>query len=208
MQAPGLGQSQRSILEMLKRRGRTTIPELAGALDLNIETVREHLRVLSRHRLVTREGSRRSGPGRPEGMYALTAEAERLFPQREGELLRALATHLVRSGHEDVLHEFLERGIAERREEALARVRDLDGAARLEEVARIFSEFGFMAVTEEHEGELRLRLCHCPIRPLVDATRIPCIAETGLLAELMNSAPIRESYIPAGDAACCYRAAS
>lgn len=208
MQAPGLGQSQRSILEMLKRRGRTTIPELAGALDLNIETVREHLRVLSRHRLVIREGSRRNGPGRPEGMYALTAEAERLFPQREGELLRALATHLVRSGHEEVLREFLERGIAERREEALVRVRDLDGAARLEEVARIFSEFGFMAVAEEHEGELRLRLCHCPIRPLVDATRMPCIAETGLLAELMNSAPIRESYIPAGDAACCYRAAS
>ena len=155
--------------------------------------------------LVRREGTQRSGPGRPEVVYGLTAEADPLFPRREGETLRDLAAHLVKSGQAEVLREFFERRIGGRRADALARVRHLRGRARVAEVARIFSELGFMAVVEEDDGAPRLRLCHCPIRELVRSTRIPCVAEIGLIRRLLGEELTRVSYMPAGDTSCAYR---
>ncbi len=203
--APGLGESQRSILDLLKRRGLATIPELAADVGLNIETVRGHLKALVASGLARRDGSRRAGPGRPEVLYGLTPDAEGLFPRREGETLRELAAHLVKSGQAEVLREFFERRIGGRRADALARVQHLRGRARVEEVARIFSELGFMAVVEDDEGAPRLRLCHCPIRELVHSTRIPCVAEIGLVRELLGDDLTRVSYIPSGDSSCAYR---
>ena len=205
MKAPGLGASQRSILDALKRRGGTTIPRLAAELRLNIETVRDHLKTLTGHGLVRREGSLRSGPGRPEIMYGLTPEAETLFPRQEGKILQELASYLKETGNERILREFFERRIGSRRDEALARVEHLEGRDRLEEVARIFSELGFMAVVDRPGEAPELRLCHCPLREMVDVTKIPCLAEIGFLAELLGERLTRVSYIPAGDACCSYR---
>ncbi|NIQ54968.1 MAG: MarR family transcriptional regulator, partial [Gemmatimonadetes bacterium] len=106
MKAPGLGESQRSILHVLKRRGRATVVELADVLGLNVETVRGHLNALAGHGLVRREGSDRTGPGRPEIVYGLTVEAESLFPRREGEVLGELASYLAETGHEALLRDF------------------------------------------------------------------------------------------------------
>src|SRR5690606_5428349 len=91
--APGLSGSRRMLLNSLKVMGSATIPVLAEASGLNVETVRHHLQALSRQGLVERQGTRRSGPGRPEVVYGLTEEAEALFPRREGEILRGLVEH-------------------------------------------------------------------------------------------------------------------
>lgn len=205
MKAPGLGESQRSILDLLKRRGTATIPRLAAELGLNIETVRDHLKTLVAHELVRRDGTLKAGPGRPEIVYRLTPEAEALFPRREGEMLRELAAYLQETGNEQVLPAFFERSIERRRPEVLARLEHLEGRERLEEVARIFSELGFMATVEASTDTPELRICHCPIRALIDATRVPCMAEIGFIAELLGERLTRMSYIPAGASCCSYQ---
>ncbi|HEY9506802.1 MAG TPA: helix-turn-helix domain-containing protein [Gemmatimonadales bacterium] len=206
-QALGLGETARAILDLLKRRGSATTPQLAAELGLSLETVRNHFKALAGHGLVRRAGSLKGGPGRPEIVYGLTNEAESLFPRREGEILQELAAFLKASGDEHILRDFIEAGIARRREQALARVAHLEGRERLEEVARILSELGFMAQIEQEGGEPSLRLCHCPLRALVDVTRIPCVAEIGLIRELLGVELTRLSYIPAGAHSCCYRVA-
>ncbi|HKJ93151.1 MAG TPA: winged helix-turn-helix transcriptional regulator [Longimicrobiales bacterium] len=217
--APGLGDSRRAILSELKRSGRATIPELSAHVDLNVETVREHVKHLASQALVRREGTRSSGPGRPEVVYALTADSERLFPRREGELLRGLARHLMATGHEDLLRAFFDELVEERRANAMARVEHLKGRERLDEAAKILSEQGFMAVVVEGAGRPQLRLCHCPFRDLVAETKIPCRAEIGLVHDLVGpefaggvrggsggNGLTRVSYIPSGDASCSYEA--
>jgi predicted ArsR family transcriptional regulator len=94
-----LSPSHRGLLDALKRRRRCTIPELARELELNVETLREHLQTLVARQLVQRVGSAKGGPGRPSILYALTESAEALFPRNEGELLRGLSAFLVESGH-------------------------------------------------------------------------------------------------------------
>lgn len=201
------GGSRPVLLGALKRRGSATVPELAEDAGLNVETVRHHLRVLGSRGLVERRGARRSGPGRPEVEYGLTREAEALFPRREGELLRELVVHLKRTGNEALLEEFFESYIGERRGAALARVEGLEGRARVEEAGRILTELGFMAEVESEGERSQLRLCHCPLRDVVDVTTVPCRAELGFVRELIGERLTRLSYIPAGDAACTYRPA-
>ncbi len=196
--------SHRALVDALKRRGGATVPELAGELSLSVETVREHLRTLESRALVARNGTRRRGPGRPEIRFMLTPDAEALFPRREGEVLRALAGFLATRGHQPLLRAFYEEYLAEVRASAMARVAHLEGGARLEEVARVFAELGFMPVLEMGGAAPQLRLCHCPVRALVDVTQVPCRAESGLLRELLGDEPARVSFMPEGDAACAY----
>jgi len=203
--APGLAGSQRQLLEMLKRRGATTIPVLAEGLRRNVETIRHHLRALESLGYVKRAGKRAVGPGRPELVYGLTAAAEVLFPRREGELLQALAAHLKETGNESLLRDFFESWIGARRADALARVEGLSGAARVEEVARIMSELGFMASAETGRSQPRLHLCHCPLRDLVAVSRVPCQAELGFVGELLGAGLTRLAFIAAGDNTCSYR---
>jgi predicted ArsR family transcriptional regulator len=203
----GLGESQTRILEHLKRHGSGTIPRIAESLELNVETVRAHLKSLGSDGLVTRAGRRSRGPGRPEIVYELTEAAEVLFPNREGQVLQQLAAYLEASGNPELVRSFFEEYVDRRRGAALERVRGLEGRERAEEVARILTEQGFMAEIESDDSGRRvLRLCHCPLRGLVSVTRAPCRAELGFVRELLGGTLDRVGYMPAGDRACCYTA--
>lgn len=199
--------SHRSLLDALKRRGRASVPQLADELGLNVETIRDHLKALVGRDLAQRVALVRRGPGRPEIVYALTARAEALFPRREGEVLRELGAYLLRQGHEALLRDFFAKYVDQRRAEVMERVGHLEGRARLEEIARVFTELGFMPEIEDRDDGARLRLCHCPLRDLVHSTRIPCRAEAGFLTELLGRPIARVSYIPDGDASCSYDSA-
>ena len=201
---PGLGESQRAILDAIKRRGNATIRTLGPELELNVETVRAHLKSLTALGLVQRSGTSKEGAGRPEIIYTLTAAAESAFPNREGEILRSLAVFLKETGNEALLRDFYDRFIDSRRAEALARVAHLSGRERAFEVARVLSEFGFMAEITGQGDSPTLRLCHCPLRELIKATNIPCKAETGFIHELLGECDTRVSHIPAGDHSCSY----
>lgn len=203
---PGLGETQRRLLAALKRKGEGTISELAEMFALSSGTLREHMNALSARGLVERSGSRRDGPGRPEIVYALTDRGEGLFPRGEAELLAELVRHLLDTGQDEVLERFFEARVEERRAEAERRTRGLEGAARREAVAQIFTEAGFLAeVDEDEDGTPLLRLCHCPLRAVVDETHLPCRAEIQLLQELVGGELERVEHIPDGDSACAYR---
>ncbi len=200
-----VGESQGRILEFLKRRPSGTIPAMGKALGLSVETIRSHLRSLEGAGLVARVGHHRRGPGRPEVLYGLTESAGTLFPSGEGQLLRDLAAFLETEGHEILLRKFFDERLARRRTEVRERLQGLSGARRIEEVARILTEDGFMAeVATDDSGRPLLRLCHCPMRTIVDATQAPCRAELRFIREILGKELDRVSYIPSGAHSCSY----
>lgn len=201
----GLGDTQRRLLELLKRVGEQSVGDLAGSLELAAETVRGHMNALSGQGLVRRAGQRKDGPGRPEILYRLTDEAEELFPDEEGRLLRDLTSYLTEEGHDEVLASFFDARVESQREKARDRLEGLDGRARLEEIAAILTEEGFMAeVTEDEEGEAVLRLCHCPLKEMVAVSRMPCRAELSWIEEMSGGELARRSWMPEGDRTCTY----
>lgn len=205
LDATGFGDTQRRLLDRLKRGGPQGVAELADAVGLAAETVRGHLNALAGRGLVRRAGRRKQGRGRPEILYALTEEAEPLFPSEEGRLLRELTAWLAREGHEDVLRAFFEARGLQKGRAARERVRGLRGRRRLEEVAAILSEEGFMAeLVDVEDGSAQLRLCHCPLKEMVAASRLPCEAEIAWVRDLLGEDLARRSWMPAGDRTCTY----
>jgi predicted ArsR family transcriptional regulator len=202
---PRVGESQGRILEHLKRGGAGTIPAMAEALQLSVETIRTHLRSLGSEGLVTRLGRRRSGPGRPEILYGLTESAQALFPNDAGRLLRDLAAFLEAKGQTALLRRFFDEHVARRRTAVEQRLKGLHGDQRIEEVAQVLTEQGFMAeVATDDTGRKLLRLCHCPMRMLVNVTQAPCRSELRFVREMLGKDLDRVSYIPSGDNSCSY----
>lgn len=204
---PGLGDTQRAVLLLLKRLGPATQAEVGRHLPYAPATLREHLRTLTTHGLVQRQGNRRGKRGRPEVVYGLTRRGDALFPHGEAAVLRDLVTDLADHGNNQLLERFFAERVAARRPAALARVHGLSGAARFAEVARILAEEGFMVQVDGIPAEPTLRICHCPIRDLVAVTRTPCRYEHALIAELLGRPLERVEYLPEGRASCLYREA-
>lgn len=201
----GLGDTQRRLLELLKRGGEQSVGDLAGSLELAAETVRGHMNALAGQGLVRRAGQRKEGPGRPEILYRLTDESEQLFPDEEGRLLRDLTSYLTEEGHDGVLASFFEARVARQREKARDRLEGLEGRERLEEIAAILTEEGFMAEVMEGEGgDPGLRLCHCPLKEMVAVSRMPCRAEASWIEEMSGTELARRSWMPEGDRTCTY----
>jgi len=200
-----IGETQGSILEHLKRHGSGTIPEIAQELELSVETIRTHLKFLGSEGLIERRGRRRSGPGRPEILYGLTDASDALFPDRGGKLLQNLAAFLDERGQGKLVRDFFDEQVERRRAAVRERIANLGDEDRIEAVARVLSEEGFMAeVVTDVEGRKALRLCHCPMRDLVEVTKAPCRSELGFVREMLGKRLVRTSYIPSGDDACCY----
>lgn len=202
---PGLGETQRLLLGTLKRHGPSTLAELRSRLGLAPATLRQHAEALAAKGLVARQGTRRHGRGRPEVVYYLGPAGERLFPHAEADLLRDLLVFLARGGQGALVADFFAQRAAAAREASLARVAGLQGEARWEEVARIFSEQGFMAdagVAPDGTPELRLR--HCPLRGTAELTDLPCRAEVALAEALVGEPLRRVGHGARSRGICCY----
>src|SRR5918911_4221822 len=96
------GETRQQILNLLRRHGQMTAAELSETLGIGAVGVRQHLALLDRDGLVRTSGVRR-GIGRPSHLYALTEQAEALFPKRYDRLvLDALAFVEAQGGVEAV----------------------------------------------------------------------------------------------------------
>ena len=202
---PGLGETQRLLLGTLKRRGPSTLAQLRSDLGLAPATLRQHAEALAAKGLVVRQGTRRHGRGRPEVVYYLGRAGEQLFPHAEADLLRDLLAFLSRGGQGALVAEFFAQRAAARREASWERVAHLQGPARWMEVARIFSEQGFMAdASTARDGVPELRLHHCPLRATAEATDLPCRAEVALAEALLGQPLSRVEHGAHARGICCY----
>src|SRR6267378_3214479 len=80
------GRSTRmEVLELLRRKGRSSAETIANDLGVTPNAVRQHLTNLERDGLVVSQPER-SGRGRPSLLFALTERADAVFPKRYGQL--------------------------------------------------------------------------------------------------------------------------
>lgn len=146
-------ESTRGQIVGLLRRGIGTVEELAAELAVTDNAVRAHLATLERDGLVERRGMRR-GARKPHFAYALTGEAEQLFPKAYStlfnQLLEVLKQRLPPPELEIVLRE-VARALAvgntpeenetveNRAQRALTALESLGGASSLENADGKFS---------------------------------------------------------------------
>jgi predicted ArsR family transcriptional regulator len=199
---PHLFASSRDKVVRLLRRARRSVNDLAGALGLTDNAVRAHLTRLERDGLVQQVGSR-PGVRKPESIYDLTPEAERLFSQAYapvlGALLAVLETRLDGAELDAQLREVGRRLAAPH----VGSMAGLSLRERADRTVRILEELGGLAGVDERDGQLHVRGFGCPLSRVVAEHPRLCVVAQALVGELLGR-DVREQCERGERPKCCF----
>ena len=177
-----LGSTRGRIIALL-RRGERTVNELADGVELTDNAVRTHLAALERDGLVAFAGVRR-GVGKPAHLFALTPEAETLFPRAYAVVLRTVL-EVVRGayppGEVDALVAEVGRRLAKPFPRAAGGV-----AARADAAVAVLAELGGVAEARIDGRLATIRGFGCPLREAVDGPPDVCRIAAALLSEVVG----------------------
>ena len=182
-------ESTRGQIVTILRSSPCTVEDLAGKLELTDNAVRAHLATLERDGLVRQSGIRR-GARKPHFTYALTSEAEGLFPKAYdvllNQLIAVLKTRLTPAETEDMLKE-VGRAIAASTPDG----RDATLQSRVQKALKVLEAIGGSAEMEQHDDKIVIRGNGCPLAAAVSVHPEVCrLAET-LVGEIVQ-APVVE----------------
>ena len=180
--------STRGRIVLLLRRSSHTVDELAQDLSLTDNAVRAHLATLERDGLVHQSGVRR-GSGKPALIYALTPEAEQLFPKAYAPVLQALLAVLTSSMSTEKREEIMQnagRHLARQWNIAPGELR-----TRLQEAVAVLNQLGGLAELEDDGESYSIQGYSSPLAAVVPNHPEMCHLAQTLLAELIG-APVVE----------------
>ncbi|MCK5651474.1 MAG: helix-turn-helix domain-containing protein [Gemmatimonadetes bacterium] len=199
-----LPEGRRQVLTTLKEAGTLAAEKIAKTLGISVSGARQHLAALARQGFVEYDRLRH-GPGRPRHLYRVSRDGDALFTRRYGELATELLAYVQAGNPQELQRVFLERQ-RRRVRDGLDRLEGLEGAERVQELARILDQDGYFAHAEVLEdGAIRLVERNCAVRDVAERFHEACSTEIEFLTDLLPGAQIlRDSHIVDGAAACTY----
>ncbi len=200
-----LSEAKAALIDMMKVDGEISVDDAVAELDLAKTTIRQHLQLLEQYGLVKRR-QQRQGRGRPRIMYSLTEEASEFYPNLEGELLHELVEYLIQQGHLGLVDDFFRTRWKTDSERVIAQAKAAGDTwnARVDALGAFLSERGFLPEVDLGGNEATVRVCNCPYRSAVEATRLPCRLECQMMEHLTGRKVERTAYILDGDPCCVY----
>ncbi len=188
----------------MKKRGEATADEMATATGLTVSAVRQHLAGLAADGLVEHR-SLRTGPGRPRHAHKLTTKGHALFPAAYGDLTNELLDYFA-DADPDLVDLAFERRRQRRTEAARARLSGLDLAGKVEELARVLDEDGYMATAESMpDGTFRIIEHHCAIFGVARRYGQACASEIAFIRDVLPEADVeRVHHMVSGAHMCAY----
>ncbi len=202
---------RRHIMEFLKESKGATVAELADKLAMAPVSVRHHLDVLQGDNLICVERIERKGSvGRPQLIYALTAEATNYFPNNFASLAGNLVRHIkqilpqeqVECAFRALAHEFAG-------EIGCDKLEDGTFEARLQRVTDFLNERGYLShwerVSDDAEDGYLLHKCNCPYAGISGQHPELCLMDQVLIDDLFGQSCQRTQSIAQNAHCCTYR---
>jgi predicted ArsR family transcriptional regulator len=207
MDAAALGrrflETTRGQIVALLRRGARTVEELARALGLTNNAVRNHLSVLERDGLIRQEGVRRgAGAGKPAVVYELDPVAAPLFSRAYPPALSSVMDALVEGLPPEQATELL-REVGRRLARRAGGRATGDFDARVRAAAGVLDAFGGDVEVRKNEREQRIEGSGCPLSSVVCHRPEVCGAIETLLAEVAG-APVKSCCEHGTHPRCCF----
>jgi DeoR family suf operon transcriptional repressor len=191
------------ILLELKREQPLTAKDLAEKLRVSPNAVRHHLKELETETLVV-YGREQRGVGAPTFAYRLSLQGEALFPKRYEQTLTDLLDRVAEKQGRQAAVGMFEDLYADLTRKLQG---ELDGVAperRLDAVARVMNEAGYMAEVDSAGGTFRLAEHNCAIRAVAERYPEVCAAEEKFLQVVLAATVERQAHIVSGCNACEY----
>ena len=195
------------ILFLIKSRGPTSTARLALALGLTPEAARQQVQKLVAAGWLEGLQEAAAGVGRPRQNWVLTEAGQRRFPDTHAQL----TVQLIGSVRQLFGEQGLERLISQREADARTvyqqRCHGKTVAKRLEQLAVVRSEEGYMARIERDGKDWLLIEDHCPICAAARSCQGFCRSELQLFQDIIggDSRITREQHLLAGATRCVYR---
>jgi len=203
---------RKRILEILKEQGSATVAELARELSMAPVSVRHHLDILQGDNLIRVDRVRRKGSvGRPQQVYALTEEANVLFPNDFANLAANLVQELKRIlPPEEVERTFESIAHSMAQEMPDYDRTDLDMEERLDRITDYLNRRGYLArweraETEDGEPVYLVHKHNCPYAGVSDEHPELCMMDQMLIDELVGSHCERTQTLVGSQLCCTYR---
>lgn len=201
---PGLRGSRGAVLVELKKAWRLTAKQLATRLRVSLNAVRHHLKELESEGLIEYE-RQHHGVGAPAFAYRLSPAGEGLFPRRYESTLTDLLDQVVAREGRGGAVEILEARYAALTRRVQEQLASADPAARINAVARLLSDDGYMAEATISPAGGTLTEHNCAIQAVAERFPEICAAEAKFLAAVLGAEVQRQEHILSGCTACEYR---
>ncbi len=199
--------TENKILQLLKTKGAMTAKALANELKVTTMGIRQHMLQLEQSGDVAYQ-DKKVARGRPTRYWSLTKKSDRHFPDGH----ETLNLQIIASVRQVFGEQGLERLIKQREHETFVhyseKLNQLDGLRpKLEELAKIRSDEGYMATVEERDGEFWLLENHCSICAAASNCLNFCRSELQLFQNLFKDLAeiTREEHIMQGGRRCAYK---
>lgn len=200
---PGYRGLKGAVLLAFKQSASLTAGELVERLGASLNAIRHHLKELEANGVVSRVREQR-GVGAPVHVYRLSTAGENLFPRRYDVLLTDLLSQMAERNGRAAVVEAMEKRFADLGQRLKAELDNAPSHQRLDTVARILGEEGYMAVWEETGGGARLTEHNCAIKAVAERFPEICEAEERFLRDVLAAGVERRTHILTGCTACEY----
>ncbi len=195
--------TRRQILHELRTGGDQTVQQLAATLGITSMGVRRHLTTLERDGLVQAR-TQRQPAGRPAFVYSLTEAGFETFP-KSYDLLATQLLDVVRTRQGDASVSQIFAGRMDQLYQQYApRMEGKNLSERVQELARIQEEAGYMARWEKVKGGYLLKEQNCAIYRVACRFQDACQFEIELFRRLLNADLERVEHQVKGDLSCTY----
>ncbi|HLU62474.1 MAG TPA: methanogen output domain 1-containing protein [Gammaproteobacteria bacterium] len=197
--------TRQRLLRELKFRGGASQSELAEALGLTREAVRQQLALLEAQSLVWSEAAAPAGRGRPTHRYRLTEAAEALFPKFYDELtltlIEALGKRFGEEGLREVLAQVTDAQVAHWQPKLAGKTL----AERMEALRGLYFDADpYTEVREDRDGVMLVEH-NCPyLNAARDEPRL-CSVTVSTLSRLLGVEVERTERFQQGDGRCVFR---
>ena len=203
------------LLQPLQQHGRATVDQLARDVGLASATVRRHLDILQRDRLVAFDQVKKK-IGRPEYSFYLTEDGQEVLPKGYDRLLGGVLQELALLPQAEVgahvggnlLTNLLQRVALQTAENYQVNPSNNDFSQRVALVEDVLEHESFAPEIEQRDGSLQICLHNCPFRSVALENAAVCAYDKALVSALLGSDVVRVSCIRDGDVSCCYVADS
>lgn len=190
------------ILDLLRAKEQT-VNDLAAALGLTDNAVRAHLLSLERDGLVRQAGTQ-PGFRKPHATYALTADAEQVFPKAYGALLDLLLIVISKQLSPKELRAAMREVGRRVADNHLLEVQGKARDQRIETALRILKDLGGSATFEESEGKHFIRGNGCPLAAATARHPEACLIAEALLTQVIG-VPVKEHCIHGSAPSCRFQ---
>ncbi|MBI2855992.1 MAG: ArsR family transcriptional regulator [Chloroflexi bacterium] len=198
------------ILTTLQKDGHGTVESLGQALQLAPATIRRHMDILQRDRLVSFQEVKKP-TGRPEYSFFLTEAGHEMLPKDYQHMLGALFQEMTSLEKEEIdgrdgrgLMELLLYRIARSIAERAQVPSEANIGQRVAALASVLEKERFTPQVAQESHGITIRLFNCPFRSVALQHDSICRFDSHLISLVLGTEVSLMDCVARGDSSCCY----